>query len=100
MQRFIYLLSTSKSALDNLIYIHRTGFWFTESSLSDLTLHSLPPSNENQRSKCSPNTSERGSVKSIPGARGSPDSYSNLPKKSNSTSQLSATGKFRKYKWR
>ncbi|XKL60506.1 hypothetical protein PGB90_007563 [Kerria lacca] len=61
-----------------------------ESSLSDLTLHSLP-SNENQQNKCSPNTSERGSVKSIPGARSSPDSYSSLPKKSNSTSQLSAT---------
>lgn len=66
---------------------------FAESSLSDLTLHSLPPSNESQRNKCSPNTSERGSVKSIPGARGSPDSLSSLPKKSNSTSQLSATGK-------
>lgn len=66
----------------------------TESSLSDLTLHSLPPTTDNQRSKCSPNTSERGSVKSIPGARGSPDSYNSLPKKSNSTSQLSATGKY------
>ncbi|XP_065203791.1 regulating synaptic membrane exocytosis protein 2 isoform X7 [Planococcus citri] len=67
-----------------------------ESSLSDLTLHSLPPSNESQRNKCSPNTSERGSVKSIPGARGSPDSLSSLPKKSNSTSQLSATGRKRR----
>lgn len=66
----------------------------SESSLSDLTLHSLPQSSETQRSKCSPNTSERGSVKSIPGTRGSPDSYSSLTKKSNSTSQLSATGKF------